>query len=52
MPFTPSQRFDLNFAAHDLPSLSALTLQEKPMSTSLKLFCPSAYPAWKALFVR
>jgi hypothetical protein len=51
MPFTPSRRIDLNIAAHDLASLSVLTLQEKFMSTSLKLLGPSACSDEKALLV-
>jgi hypothetical protein len=51
MPFTPSQRFDLNIAAYESSSVSALTLLQKLTSTSLELLCPSAFPVWKALFV-
>jgi hypothetical protein len=50
VPFTPSQRLDLNFAAYDLPFALAFTLKQKAIGTSLKLSCPSACPSEKALF--
>lgn len=51
VPFTPSQRLDLNIAALGFSSVSALTLSQKPMGTSLKLSGPSAYPDSEALLV-